>query len=261
MTARWSKGTDHYRPSGRMIRRRLGPVSGGEKLYGRREHFWQRRTFKLLAILGGAVGLILLYIIIWSNLLMIETIKVVETATLDDQAITDLVNQELTQSRWYIFPRRQLFFVDTNTIERAITDRYVIDRVAVQRRWIKTLRVTIQEKNAQLTLLSNDRYYVLGPNGIAIRELLVGHVTLVDNEPASEEAPANGEVIIDQSALDQTIPVVHDATDAPVEINQVVIPPNTVAFIQSIAKQFPAPLTIKYFELPTREGSEVHVTT
>lgn len=256
--------TSYQRPSGRTTGRRFEGSGGG--LFKKRQYFWQRRSFKVYAILAGLGVAFILYLLFWSGLFKIQNIQINGATSLDPAPIEQIVRAQMQKSRFLVFSQSNLLFFDATAAENAVKNQFVINDIQIKKRPFKTLKIELSEKTSQITFVSNDRYYYLDPNGIAVKEILVAKVTLVEGEAGSANAsttpPAADENLIDLGAIDQGLPLVYDLSNKDVKIGQKIIEPQMISFIIALRDKLPGQqIGIKSFQIPERQGTEVRVVT
>ncbi|MFA5358525.1 MAG: hypothetical protein WC310_01730 [Patescibacteria group bacterium] len=253
------------KPSGRVISNHFASGGGGG-LFRRRQHFWQLRIFKVWTILGLIVLSFIFYFLFWSGAFKINNIKINGVSAIDPAKIESIVRNQMEQRSWLLLSQSNLFFFDSETAESKIRNAFVLESVQIKKRPLKTLRVEIKEKSTQITWISDNKYYYLDPNGIAIQEILVANVTLVEGSgevSQNEETTNGGQSLIDLSALNQDLPQVYDLTNARVEIGENILKPEIISFIQRLKDKFSSrsDIKIKYYQVPELQGSEVRVIT
>jgi len=256
------KKRNHYRPSGRIIRRAHESHAGfGGRDFKRREHFWQRRQFKLISIAAGVAVILLAYWLLWSGFLRITTVEVRGTQTIDSAQIEQLVRQQFSLRRGLLFSQSHLLFFNATAVEQQLQQQYLLDQVIIKRRPLRCLIVEITEKTAQLTWVSNSRYYTIDSNGLALREILAPNVVeLNDGEQPTETA--TGEQVIDSAVLGQSGTIVIDQSNNTVTIGQSVATEPFIRFIAELIQKFPSTnLTADQWLVPSATEGIVHVKT
>lgn len=249
----WLKRHQSYkRPSGKVLPRRINEVGG---LFKRRQHFWQRRSFKIYTILAVLGLLFLFYLLFWSNIFKISNIVVTGANEANTAQISSIVNKQLQERRFLLFSQSNLWFFSSKMTQNEVEKAIILESVAIKKRPLKTLKIEVKEKTNQITLESKGKYYYLDPNGLVVKELLVANLTLVEGESA---ANAPGEALLDMSAIDPNIPLVHDLTENKIEVGKAYLKPQLIKFVIDLSAQLTQNnLKVKGFELPDISGKEV----
>lgn len=256
------KKRNNYRPSGRVIRRSYSSRAGlGGRDFKRREHFWQRRRFKLMGIAVAVAAILLAYWLLWSGFLRITTVEVRGAQTIDPAQIEQVVRQQFNNYRGLLFSQSHLLFFDASEITQQLQQQYFLDRVVIKRRPLHRLIVEITEKTAQLTWVSDRRYYTIDGNGLALREIIAPSVV----ELAAGQQPtetAAGEQVIDSNVLGQSGVVVVDQNNDAITIGQSVASEQFVRFIAELIQKFPSTdLTAEQWLIPSVSEGIIHVKT
>lgn len=256
------KRRNHYRPSGRVIRRAYNSGAGlGGRDFKRRERFWQRRRFKLIAIAAVIATLLLAYWLFWSGLFEVRAIEVRGNQTLAAGTIEQVVREQFSHRRAVLFSQSHLLFFDSAAVEQRLQQQYFFDQVVIKRRPFHRLIVAITEKTAQLTWVSDSRYYTIDGNGLALREILAPSVVELRDDQQPSEAAA-GEQVIDAQILGDSGTVVIDQTNTPVTIGQSVANQAFIHFITELVNQFSTTeLTAEQWLVPSPSEGVVHVKT
>ncbi|MBI5621965.1 FtsQ-type POTRA domain-containing protein [Candidatus Falkowbacteria bacterium] len=240
--------------------------TNGNDLFKRRQYFWQRRSFKIYVILAGVAALFIFYLLFWSGIFKIEHVTVSGAENVNAAQIEQIARDQMTKRRFGLFSQSNLWFFSSKIAVDAINQALVLDRVKVKKRPLKTLKIELQEKSSQITLVSGNHYYYLDPNGLAIQEILVANVQLIEgaapDEAGNEVSGESGQDLIDLGALNASLPLVYDLSNTPVTVGQKILEPERIVFINQLQTRLPAmELPIKQFSLPEQEGTEVRVLT
>ncbi|MFA5076510.1 MAG: hypothetical protein WC480_03800 [Patescibacteria group bacterium] len=254
----WSRKRSYKRPSGRSLFRR-GAGAGG--MFKRRQFFWQRRSFKIYLTLGIAGFFFLLYLICWSGIFTIQNIQTEGIKSLSAEQVKQIIQDQLSQRRFGLFSQSNLWFFNSKTAQDEIKNRYVVTDAQIKKRPLKTLKIVITEKESQITWVSGDQYYYLDSNGLAVKEVIVANITLVEGA-ATNQPDTTGEAMTDLSVLDTNLPIVYDLSNTKVKVGQAIVSPAIIQFIYQLKEKIASVnLEARAYQIPEPQGTEVRVVT
>ncbi len=247
--------------SGRIVPRRNALLGGNSALgsYRHRQYFWQRRSFKLWLILIAVAIVILLYLLFGRVIFTIKTISVQGLKTLSTQEIEQIVNSQEAKRRWLVFSQQNLWVFDSKMAENSLRERFMLDSVKIKKRPLGKLKIELSEKSNQLTWVSGEDYYYLDPNGLAVKDILVANIEVVEGDNDNQ---ANAAALIDSEAIDQNLPKVIDDSVRPLEVGQQVLTASTVSFINALDNQLKQlDLTVTSYSMANSSATEIIAKT
>ncbi len=239
------------------------------------------RRLKLYGFLIISIILILGYFLFYSDKFKIKTIAISGTRNIRSEDLRSIAEAQLKESRFLIFGQNNLFILNTKELEKKINEKYVLDQLKISRELPDGLKIEVQEKVSAIIWVSNNRYYNLDSNGIAISELV--NLNQRVNQPAGSEKikkSANSknsqekvvevnqpptqifDIKIDNQGIG-SFPSVSDESNQEVTLGQPVLAAEMISAILNLNKELPTKtnLTINGFKMPTPDSREVKVVT
>ncbi|MDO8669599.1 MAG: hypothetical protein Q7K65_04875 [Candidatus Buchananbacteria bacterium] len=116
------------------------------------------------------LAIFLVYVIIYSDLFKIQTIEVNGAELINQIELEQIVDEQLNTWRWFVLPQKNLLFVSKKKIAEAISKKYGLDNIEINRGW-KKITINIKEKISYLIINSNEKLFFTDKQGIVIREV------------------------------------------------------------------------------------------
>jgi cell division septal protein FtsQ len=197
-------------------------------------------NIKILRIIIVVVFLILAYLFIYYPYFQIKSVVVVDHKIVDEEKIEDIAWSVLNKRRYVIFPGKNTFFFNKQTIKKTIEEQIPeINSVEIIRKFPDIIKVKVQEAKPAALWKSGDNYYYLDQNGV-----VRGGVS--DLGKFSEEG----------------IFTINDLNNKDVQIKENVVYAKHINFIKALYEKLPEiKINIKEVALPSPLADEVHVTT
>jgi len=133
-----------------------------------KQKFGQKFNTKLYIEVLTAIFLI--YLIVYSALFKVKTVEVRGTDMISPEEIRALVNNDINRWKLFIFPGKNLLFINTGKIKNEISAKYSLNKLEITKGWQK-LSVALEEKAAYLIVDNGRSYYFLDANGTITKEL------------------------------------------------------------------------------------------
>lgn len=120
-------------------------------------------TFRYLKIIAFGI---FVYVLVYSDLMMIKQVELVGAKMIESEEFLSLVNEDL--NHWYLIPQRHLLLINTNRLKNKINDRYNLNTLTIKRDW-KKLKIIIEEKISYLIIYNQKNFYFIDLHGEVIR--------------------------------------------------------------------------------------------
>ncbi|MFA4871555.1 MAG: cell division protein FtsQ/DivIB [Patescibacteria group bacterium] len=116
--------------------------------------------------------ILIIYILIYSDLFKIKNLAIQGTEMIRPEELTALINNKLNTRRWFLIPRRNLFFYDKSDLQKAIKAKYNLSALEIKRGW-QSLTIKIKEKISYLIVynLGDQRFYLADMAGAVDEEI------------------------------------------------------------------------------------------
>jgi cell division septal protein FtsQ len=128
------------------------------------------RQFNTKLYIEVLTAVFLIYIIIYSALFKVKTVEVQGTDMINPEEISALVNNNINRWKLFIFPGKNLLFINTGKIKNEIASKYSLNKLEISKSWQK-LAVVLEEKAAYLIANNNKTYYFIDGSGTVTKEL------------------------------------------------------------------------------------------
>jgi len=112
----------------------------------------------------------LVYVIIYSDLFKIKSIKISGAELINQIELEQIIDDQLQTWRWRLLPQKNVLFTSKKKITRAISERYGLDEIEIKRGWQK-ITINIKERISYLIINSQSKFYFADKQGIIIREV------------------------------------------------------------------------------------------
>ncbi len=116
--------------------------------------------------------LFLVYIIIYSDLFKVQNIEIVGNDLIPAEEIKNIAEQEVYRWKLFLFPGRNLIFVNSKKIEKKLSEKYSFEELKINKGWQK-LTINIKEKPANIIINNSKNYFFVDASGVVIKELSV----------------------------------------------------------------------------------------
>ena len=113
---------------------------------------------------------LLVYVLIYSNLLRINQIQINGFEMIDEQEFRQVVDKQLGSLRYYLLPQNNFLLLSKAKLANEISAKYDLDKLEIDRSW-KSLNITIEERVSFLIVYNKQSFYFADKNGIVTREI------------------------------------------------------------------------------------------
>lgn len=201
---------------------------------------WQSFIIQRFSFFGWLVLLVFLlviYAIFYSPLLQINKIEISGTSSVPADIIEEkFVKWQLEQRKWLIFRQNNILLFSKKWLQENIEQQYTIDTLAIDKKLLHTLSVTITERTPTLVWKTNEKIYYLDENGFIA------------------SAIANSESVID-------LPQILDEGNESVNIGQEILTNEKISFIKELVEAMPTinALEVTSYSTPHQLSTQINV--
>lgn len=165
-------------------------------------------------------AIFLAYVIVYSSLFKVKEVEVIGADMIDPQEIKTIVEADINRLKLLVFPGRNLIFINKGRIKGAISSKYSLNKLEIDKAWQK-ITVKLEEKPAYLIANNGKSYFFLDASGTLTKEMTADdlnrylgkfpHLTMnrelkVGDKPVSDRA-VNYALGLDQAMRDAKIKV------------------------------------------------------
>ena len=146
---------------------------------------------------------VFIYVIFFSQYLMVSNITISGTQTLDSNQLRQNIENSFQGKFLGIIPRDNFLFISQDKIQSILTENFKkIRSVAITRKFPDTLNISIDERKALLVWCSNEKCYLLDEQGIAYSEADFSSPELVQNNLLQITDNSGKEVSIGEKVIE-----------------------------------------------------------
>ena len=135
----------------------------------RREKRFQ--LFRYVNVLLGAIIASALYFFLFSPYFTIRNVEVYGNEVIAADDILEIVDQELGRSKFFVLKNNNSFLFSKKAFKAAVAEHFILDDIVITKVLPDTLKITVDEKIAAMQWNSAGRKYLLGSEGIIIKEV------------------------------------------------------------------------------------------
>lgn len=151
--------------------------------------------FSFLAFWGAVI-----YILFFSPLMQITSIKISGNKIVGNNLILEEVNSQLEGKYLKIFTKNNLLLFGKNNLKNILLNKFrQIRDVQIKKDFPSELVITIQEREMKMAITSGEKYYLLDENGQAYDEA-EGNNLIVLTDGSSKEINL-GDVVLSQDCM------------------------------------------------------------
>ncbi|MEK7125846.1 MAG: hypothetical protein AAB880_02905 [Patescibacteria group bacterium] len=212
------------------------------------------RKLFLIIFFGGCL-IWFVYFFIYSPQFTVRTVNINGLETIPRAEIDSIVSGYLNSRRGYILPNRNILSFSKQGLEKVISQKYILDSIAIDRSLPWTLNIDVKEKHARLVLRTVAKVEIAQSAEAAPNAPSIAGDTADSTKAAAEEekpAPAftlmtsyyyldvNGIVVSEKEKIDeaelQNLPVVEITTDSQTRVKpgDVVLSGDLVGYMFSV---------------------------
>ncbi|MBU1165092.1 FtsQ-type POTRA domain-containing protein [Patescibacteria group bacterium] len=183
-----------------------------------------------------------------SSKFIVTNIIVTGNETISENEIVNIASQQLEKHRYFLLSQNNIFFFDTDKLEKEITQLYILEDVGIRKDYFNTIRIELKETITSLVWLNDTNAYYLDLKGIPFSEV-----------KGSDE---NQENILRSQAMQQGLPIIYDQNNTEVKIGQKVISIEKIENILEINKLLAQNnIDIDYYQIDPEDDTNIFVTT
>ena len=181
---------------------------------------WKVLTF-VLAVLTGTLA----WYLFWSPTFTVTTVEITGLSPTTESKIRDIVEEQMQQKKFLIFPQTSLFLFNKSQAETAIQDFFFLESLTIKKKLPGSILFTASEIPMRAVLYTNGRFMAMGETGSIIRELTEREIRQISDLPddiSSILAQGLGAEMIELSALEPQKPkatVVNNKNSFPLLFN------------------------------------------
>ncbi len=112
-----------------------------------------------------------IYFIWFSPHFVIDYVEISGANGLDMSGVRRLIFSQMDQSRYHIFPQRNISFFDSEAAQHAIWEEYAISQLSIEKQSPNTLKINVYEEPFQAIWYTKGKYYKVDGRGIIIKEV------------------------------------------------------------------------------------------
>ena len=130
------------------------------------------KKFNTKLYLKIVIAIFLIYVFIYSDLLKVKKIELIGTDIIPQEELSGVINNYLNHNIYFLFPRRNLLFLNKDGLKRELTLRYSLNKIEISKRWQK-ININIEEKVSSLLVYNqkDSAYYFVDFEGAITRQL------------------------------------------------------------------------------------------
>lgn len=180
------------------------------------------------------------YTLLFSPLFKIKTITITGTNKADWQSsIEDWIIEQQQETNLGFLDQTNIFLFDTQELIQKISNNLDLEYINIQKKYPQSLKIGLKQKTPSLIWQEGNKFYLIDNHGNAIKEISL-------------------------DSLEFELPIVSFSTTTPITINQKIIDPAKIDFInqvsQVIKKQF-KDFGIKNFIMPQTSDKQINIVT
>lgn len=155
------------------------------------------------------------YLVLYSPYFRIKRVFINDLEYVNRKQVEGIINVSLAGKKFFIFPRDNYFFFNTDILAKEIEKYFLIDKTNVSIKEINNLNVIINEKPSSITWITGDRYYYLDMDGNVKKEVSAAdadrnyHI-IYDGENKEMPSPQNHPKVIEKKYIEQSLKIIND---------------------------------------------------
>ncbi|MFA5047667.1 MAG: hypothetical protein WC516_01355 [Patescibacteria group bacterium] len=130
------------------------------------------KKFNTKLYLKIIIAIFLVYLFVYSDLLKIKNVEVKGTDIIPQEELSGLVNNYLNHNIYFVFPRRNLLFLNKDGLKKELSSHYSLSKIDINKGWQK-VSINIEEKVSSLLVYNqkDSAYYFADFEGAITRQL------------------------------------------------------------------------------------------
>jgi len=126
---------------------------------------------KIITIIWFILLVLLVQSIFQIKFLQIRDIRILNNQDLLAEEVVQVVEEQINKSKYLIFKNNNYFLLNTKSLEEFLLNNYNLDEVNVDKKFPKSLVITVKEKLSQFIWQKDDTLYLLDAKGALNRQI------------------------------------------------------------------------------------------
>lgn len=119
-------------------------------------------------LIGGCMGILavaLVAVVFFSPVFTIEFVDIEAEGGIEQSAVRTQMFAQMEQKRFWLFSQKNIFFFSPSEAKEALSQRFVLERVEISKRFPHTLRISAVGKPFRLLLIGKGTVFDLASDG------------------------------------------------------------------------------------------------
>ena len=192
-----------------------------------------------------------LYFLFGWNFFNIKKIEVSGNKNISEIEIIDLVNEQMLNRKFIIFSQANIFLFNKNQLRQSLSEKIILQKVKIDRRFPDTIRIEIFEKEPLAILITQSKAYYMDLEGLI--------VSLVKDQAELNIQKVGDFDIFRHEIVAKNLPIIYDLENRGAELNNIIATEKTTIFIIELIKKLPKNINydISYYEYDAKNREVV----
>lgn len=222
---------------------------------GKKRAAWRRWTYPVIGLLA-VIGWI--WFLAFSGTFRVTDVKIVGNDKIPEWELRDAVDELMQTRRWFVIPKRTMFFLTEQDIDTHLKEAFVLESVDVLKEPPHGITITVQERVSSIFLqLSDGSQAMLDLEGIVVRtyapEEALDIVKRFGPERNAQPDPLEG------------LHVLHSDSDETVDLRDKAVDPSIVSAVIAVPKlveeQFSGSMEAREVRVESLDTSTLRIVT
>ncbi|MEI6288464.1 MAG: cell division protein FtsQ/DivIB [bacterium] len=120
--------------------------------------------FNTILYLKIIAGLLVLYVVFYSDLFRINNVQISTDKLIDNTAFSRAINDNLNSWRFFILPQKNMIFFSAGDLYKQLNSKFKLENLSVSRGW-KTVGVWAVSKPSFLIIYNGQQFYLTDEDG------------------------------------------------------------------------------------------------
>jgi len=210
----------------------------------------KKRNYKawLISLIVMAIVIVGVRFVTNSSKFIVTSVEVHGNKTIPESEIINLASQQLEKHRFLFLPQVNIFFFNTDKLEKEINKLYILANVNITKKYFNTIQIEIEETITSLVWLNDTNAYYLDLKGIVVSEV--------------RSTNSNEENIVRSQVMQQGLPIIYDQNNNEVKIDQKILSIETIQNILEINELLGQNnIDIDFYQIDAEDDTNIIVTT
>lgn len=203
----------------------------------------------ILLILGGT-----LYFLNKSSYFQIKDIQIEGNETIPSPDLENIIFQQLTKKRFFIFSQSNIFFFSKSQAKKNILKKYLLEELKIKKKLPKTLIINLKERKPAIIWVTGEKNYFIDFQGYIVREISLAQLK---TQPQEEIQIFRSEINLGDS------PIIYDLSSSSVQIGQQIISQKLINFVNQLTDLIKENITlgISHYQISSQTAKEINLIT